>query len=99
MVQNALAVALILYAVLAGLALHECLFLAPYLRQIWTASGNWLLWFSAALILNLFAAAYALMRKFALKNTGDKLAHLEKQLRGNETISGDLTEQILEHRK
>jgi hypothetical protein len=99
MIRNALTAALISYALLAGAVLKECVFLAPLKGLIWNDYGNWLVAFSAVLFLNLFAASYALMRKVALKNTGDKLAHLEKQLRGNTTISQELTEQIREHRK
>ena len=99
MVQNALGISLIVYLVFAAWVLKECVFLAPLRNLIWNEYGTWLLGFSAALILNLFAAAYTVMRKIALKDTGDKLAHLEKQLRGTTSISRELTEQILEHRK
>lgn len=99
MARNALACSLIIYAALAALVLRECWFLAPLWRPIWTEYGTWLVIFSTALVLNLFAMAYGLLRKLALKDTGDKLAHLEKQLRGSTTISDELTEQIREHRK
>jgi len=99
MVRNALAVAILLYLLLAWSAIQQCAFLAPHIAAIWAVYGEWIFWFSLALFLNIFAATYAVIRRIALKNTGDKLAHLEKQLRGRETIKSDLTEQILEHRK
>jgi hypothetical protein len=45
---------------------------------------------------NVFAGCYVFFRRLSLKDTGDKLAHLEKQLRGRLTISEELTERILE---
>jgi hypothetical protein len=56
-------------------------FLIPYKRLLlhhyWQESAVYL----ALLSLNLFAAYMALTRKLFLKDTGRKLAHLEKQLR------------------
>ena len=98
MIQTAVAIALVLYAVLAGALLKECAFLAPLRVIIWEQYGEILLWFSLILVLNLFAGSYALLRKLALKNTGDKLSHLEKQLRGRTTISDELTERILQRK-
>lgn len=99
MIQNALAVAVTVYAILAAIVLKECVFLAPLRRIIWEEYGSWLMWFSAALVLNLFSVAYVLIRKLALNDTGEKLAHLEKQLRGKASISEELSRQILEQRK
>jgi hypothetical protein len=45
---------------------------------------------------NLLAGFFALGRRFFLKDTGKKLAHLEKQLRGRESISDELTRRIRE---
>ena len=98
MIQNALAIALIVFAILGGLTLNECVFLASLRGQIWTDYGGALLAFSSLLILNLTAAAYAVIRKLTLKETGDKLSHLEKQLRGRTTISEELTERILDRK-
>jgi hypothetical protein len=36
--------------------------------------------FLAVLFVNLFAAAFAINRRFFLKDTGRKLSHLDKQL-------------------
>jgi hypothetical protein len=43
---------------------------------------------------NLFAACYAMGRALFLKDTGEKLAHLEKQLRSGATISHELTRRL-----
>lgn len=98
MIQTALAIALVLYVAIAGVLLRECAFLMPFRVIIWEQCGEILLWFSLALVLNLFAGIYAVLRKLALKDTGDKLSHLEKQLRGRTSISDELTERILQRK-
>ena len=98
MIQTALAIALVLYVAIAGVLLKECAFLMPFRVIIWEQCGEILLWFSLALVLNLFAGIYAVLRKLALKDTGDKLSHLEKQLRGRTSISDELTERILQRK-
>lgn len=95
MIQNALAGAIVVYAVIAGVLLKECVFLAPFRWALWAEFGAWITGFSLVLILNLFAGFYLLFRKVALNNTGDKLSHLEKQLRGSTSVSEELTERIL----
>jgi hypothetical protein len=95
MITRALSVAVAIYALLTGLVIKECAFLAPQKLVIWREGGEYILVFSALLIVNLFFATFAVLRRLALKNTGDKLSHVEKQLRGAETISGELTERIL----
>ena len=47
--------------------------------------GTVILVYVATLFLNLFAAAFALNRKFFLKDTGRKLFHLDKQLHVGQT--------------
>ena len=98
MIRHAFAAAIVVYVIGAGVFLHECLFLAESWRTIVEHYGPPFLAYSAVLILNLFAGFYVLIRKFALKDTGEKLAHLEKQLRGQATVSRELTERILERK-
>ena len=98
MIQTALAVALVMYTVVAGVLLKECAFLFPFRVIIWEQCGDVLLWFSLVLVLNLFAGSYALLRKLGLNDTGDKLAHLEKQLRGRTSISDELTERLFQRK-
>jgi len=47
--------------------------------------GTVILVYVATLFLNLFAATFALNRKFFLKDTGRKLFHLDKQLHVGQT--------------
>jgi len=52
--------------------------------------------FAAALFLNVFAGMYVAVRKLFLKDTGCKLAHIEKQLRTGASISDELTQRLSE---
>jgi hypothetical protein len=98
MIRNTLAIACTLYVVLAGFVLKECAFLSPLRKLIWESYWRPIVCFSVLLLLNLCAIIYLLLRRLTLKDTGDKLAHLEKQLRGKTTISKELTERILDPR-
>jgi hypothetical protein len=98
MIRNTLAISCTLYVVLVGFLLKECAFLSPLRKPIWETYQRPIVWFSVVLLLNLCATVYLLLRKVALKDTGDKLAHLEKQLRGQATISRELTQRILDPR-
>jgi hypothetical protein len=98
MIRNTVAITCTLYLVMAGFVLKECAFLSPLRKLIWESYSTPILWFSGLLLLNLGATVYVLMRRLALNDTGDKLAHLEKQLRGQGTISKELTERILDPR-
>ena len=95
MIRSSLAVALMLYSAFAAVVLRECVFLAPLKARIWRECSEFCLYFSILMVLNLFAAVYSVFRRVALKHTGDKLSHLEKQLRGRFTVSEELTERIL----
>jgi hypothetical protein len=71
--------------------LQECRFLIPYRHVLFVAYGRVLAGFAAALFINLFAIVYTVSRLLFLKDTGRKLAHMEKQLRTGETISEELS--------
>ena len=74
----------------------ELSFLAPYkgltLRQYLTI----ILGALAIAFLNLFALFYLLTRSLFLKDTGRKLAHVEKQLRTGDSIVRDLSARLAE---
>jgi len=79
-IKNAAFVAGLLTLVLVMVVLSETTYLAPYkrtllARHLWTIVGGLLVVF-----LNLFAAGYLLARVLFLKDTGRKLAHVEKQI-------------------
>jgi len=74
----------------------ELKFLAPYRLLILHRYGAVIGWFTAALFFNLFAVVYAINRKVFLKDTGKKLAHVEKQLRSGSSISEELSQRLTE---
>lgn len=98
MIQTSLSATLLIYAVFVGVLFKECVFLAPLRAQIWAEYRESFVYFSFALAANLFAAVYVAHRALSLKDTGDKLSHLERQLRSRTTISKELTERILERK-
>jgi len=81
--------------VMSGFFLTEQLaFLAPYKHAItqqylWPIVGS-----VSVLFANLVALFYLLGRQMLLKDTGRKLAHLEKQLQTPDTIVRDLSERL-----
>ena len=96
MVANAFFISTLILMVLAIYLLQECQFLIPYRSLLWHHYGQTIALYWAVLFLNLFAAIYAAGRKLFLKDTGRKLAHLEKQLRTGPSISEELSERLKE---
>lgn len=89
-------------AFLAGMVLlvagfflvQELTFLSPYKhvildRYLWVLVGA-----VAVVFANLFAVCYLVGRQVFLKDTGRKLAHIEKQLQTGDTIVRDLSERL-----
>lgn len=77
-----------LIGALSFLAPYKYLILHRYLPVIGGAAG--------VAFLNLFAVCYLTARGLFLKETGRKLAHVEKQLRTGDTIVRDLSERLAE---
>ena len=94
MIANAIFVTTILCLALGLFLMQECTFLIPYRRLLWERWCDALVWFSAAFFVNVFAAVYMGCRKVFLKDTGRKLAHLEKQLRTGASISQELADRL-----
>jgi hypothetical protein len=80
MVANALLVTIALLLALGFWLLGELKFLIPYRRLLFHQHGEVLLLWVAILFVNIFAAVYAIERKFFLKDTGQKLTHIDKQI-------------------
>lgn len=96
MIANALlATSVIGLAVLFGV-MQTCTFLMPYRATLWQAYGPIIGLWAGVAFLNLFAACYALSRFVFLKDTGQKLAHLEKQLRSGPSVSDELARRLAE---
>ena len=89
MFANSLLVTTVIFLGLAFFLMGECQFLVPYRPLLLTKYATPIGAFAAALFVNLFAAIHFIGRKLFLKDTGRKLAHLEKELR-----SGSLSEEL-----
>ena len=94
MIANAAFLAAMVLLLLAFSVLGPLEFLAPYKRLI-VAQYLWVIVGALAIVfLNLFALFYLIARGLFLKETGRKLAHVEKQLRTGDTIVRDLSERL-----
>jgi hypothetical protein len=85
MIANALFIAVALLLALGFWLMGELKFFVPYKVILLHEYGHTMLIYVAVLFVNLFAATFALIRKFFLKDTGRKLFHLDKQLHLGET--------------
>lgn len=80
MASNALLLTIALLLTLGFWLLGELKFLIPYRHVLFYNYGRTLLLWSGILFVNVFAAVYALERKFFLKDTGRKLSHVDRQV-------------------
>jgi len=94
--SNALFAAATTILALTLFLVDACRFLTPYRSLLWYGYRNVLLCFALALFVNLTAAFYSIGRRLFLKDTGQKLAHIEKQLRTGDTISEELSHRLKE---
>jgi hypothetical protein len=79
MIANALIVALAVLLAGAFWLMSELRFLVPYRRLLIHDYGNLLLLAAGIFFVNVFAAVYAIERRFFLKDTGRKLSYIETQ--------------------
>jgi hypothetical protein len=94
MIANSAFLAAMVVVLLLFWLLGELQFLAPYKHVIfphylWLVVGSVLVVF-----LNLFGLFYTVTRSLFLKDTGRKLAHVERQLRTTDTVVRDLSERL-----
>lgn len=80
MVANTLVVTIALLLALGFWLLGELKFFIPYRHILFQQYGTVLLLWFAVLFVNMFAAIYAVQRKFFLKDTGRKLSHVDTQV-------------------
>jgi hypothetical protein len=85
MIANALILTIALLLALGFWLLGELKFLIPYRRILVHQYGGAILAWIAVLFTNVFAAVFALQRKFFLKDTGRKLTHVDKQVAAGES--------------
>jgi hypothetical protein len=94
MMANSAFLAAMAMLVMGFLILEQVPFLSAYKRVIlqeylWSIGGVVTLVF-----LNLVAGCYLVSRHLFLKETGRKLAHVEKQLQAGDAIARDLSERL-----
>ena len=90
MIANAVFITTLAFMTAGIFLLGECRFLIPYRHVIFVTYGHVVACFAGAVFLNIFACVYLVCRYVFLKDTGQKLAHLEKQIRRGDAISTEL---------
>ena len=96
MIPNVFFATTVVFLAIGFFLLQECSFLIPYRTLLIEKYGRTIALFAALLFLNLFALMYVVVRKLLLKETGRKLAHIEKQIRTGESISEELSRRLSE---
>jgi hypothetical protein len=94
MMANALFASSAIMLALLFCLMSACRFLIPYRAVLLHDYGMSLLLWAGVLFVNLFAVIYTLCRIIGLKDTGRKLAHVEKQLRAGGPIARDLADRL-----
>ena len=85
MIANVLLITIAILLALGFWLMGELKFFVPYKVVLWRAYAAPIVSYIAILSVNVFAAAFVLIRKFFLKDTGRKLSHLDKQLHVGQT--------------
>ena len=80
MIANSLLLTVVILLALGFWLMGELKFLVPYKAILYHQYGRVILAWIGIFFVNVFAAVYALHRKFFLKDTGRKLSHLDKQV-------------------
>jgi hypothetical protein len=94
MIANSAFLAAMVVILLVFSGLGQLDFLTPYKHAI-LPRFLWLIVSAlVAVFLNLFALFYLTARGLFLKETGRKLAHIEKQLKTGDTVVRDLSERL-----
>lgn len=94
MIANSAFLAGMLVLLLVFWLMGELAFLAPYKHalvpaHLWVIVGT-----IVVVFLNLFTLIYTLTRALFLKETGRKLAHVERQLQTPDAVVRDLSERL-----
>jgi hypothetical protein len=94
MIANSAFLAAMVLVLILFVLMDQFSFLAPYKRLI----ASRYLWVIVSLLIaafvNLFALFYTVTRRLFLKDTGRKLAHVDRQLLTRDTIVRDLSERL-----
>jgi len=94
MIANSAFLAAMMIVLLLFVLMDQLSFLVPYKRLIFTRYLWVIVVAIAVTFVNLFALFYTLTRRLFLKDTGRKLAHVDRQLLTRDTIVRDLSERL-----
>jgi hypothetical protein len=94
MISSALLSTFVILLALFLALLEACRFLIPFRELLIHAYGCTILSFAVVLAINIFAAVYLLCRKLFLKDTGRKLAHVERQLKSGDSIAEEFSRHL-----
>jgi hypothetical protein len=87
MIGNSLILTVVLMTVLVFALMGELSYLSHYREHLFSTRGFHIAIFFAFLFVNVFAAVHMLNRKFFLKGAGQKLSHLDKQIRDGSDLT------------
>jgi hypothetical protein len=94
MIANSAFLAAMVVVLLLFVLMDQVSFLVPYKRLIFT-QHLWVIVIAiAGTFVNLFALCYTITRRVFLKDTGRKLAHVDRQLLTPDTIVRDLSDRL-----
>jgi hypothetical protein len=85
MIANAILITIAVMLAIAFTLMGELKFFIPFKLVVWRAYSAYILSYCGLLFVNVFGAAFVLNRKFFLKDTGRKLAHLDKQFNAGQS--------------
>ncbi|ERR1051326_1440955 len=94
MIANSAFLAAMMIVLLLFVLMDQLSFLVPYKRLLFTRYLWVIVTAIAVTFVNLFALFYTLTRRLFLKDTGRKLAHVDRQLLTRDTIVRDLSERL-----
>jgi hypothetical protein len=96
MIANSAFLAAMVLMLVTFFVAGQLAFLAPYKPLIFLRYLPVIVGALGVLFVNLFALFYLAARGLFLKETGRKLAHVERQLRTGDTIVRDLSQRLAE---
>src|SRR5262249_55531977 len=97
MLGTATLFAFISFVALAVVLLDRLKFLIPFKLLVFHAYGQDIGAFALVLFLNVFAVFFTVFRRFRLKNTGQKLLHVDKQVKtGQSALSNEIADKYAE---
>lgn len=97
MIGNSVLIAFTIFVALAIVLLERLKFLVPFKQHLFHTYGTDISLFTLLLFLNLFALLFTFVRRSRLKHTGQKLIHLDKQVKtGHSALSREIAEKYEE---